>query len=344
MIKHRVILRGDGTAKTGFGHIYRLLALAQTLHEDFECIFVSHILYPFLKDELSRLGIGFVGVPEIDYSASDDRKPGEEVPFDMENILTGSDIVVTDGYWFGPDYQRAIKARGCRLVCIDDLAEHEYVSDVIINHSPGAVHLAYHCSPDTRLCLGLAYLLIRPVFINRSVAKRAPGVRRVFLSIGGSDHLGITPRVLAAALPFLGQGDRIMVLITNSFSAETKEAIEGIIRQGAGERVQVVKNLNAIDLCDLLDACTHAIVPSSTISLETVARGLKPLVGYYTLNQVNTFEGLLENGLGVRFGDFRDPIDPSVLSAYLSHDGFSDAVLVKQKTKEVFYELAATKG
>ena len=38
MIKKKVVLRADGNSKIGLGHVYRLLALAEMLKEDFECV------------------------------------------------------------------------------------------------------------------------------------------------------------------------------------------------------------------------------------------------------------------------------------------------------------------
>ena len=46
---------------------------------------------------------------------------------DFLSHLQGDEIVVLDNYFFTTDYQRAIKQKGCRLVCIDDMHDKHYV-------------------------------------------------------------------------------------------------------------------------------------------------------------------------------------------------------------------------
>ncbi len=78
---------------------------------------------------------------------------------DFLSHLQGDEIVVLDNYFFTTDYQLAIKQKGCRLVCIDDMHDKHYVADVVINHgqtnpalfdvdlTPGSVwDLIGHCS------------------------------------------------------------------------------------------------------------------------------------------------------------------------------------------------------
>src|SRR5688500_7727268 len=103
-----------------------MISLAQILQNDFDCTFVSHEAEPFLLDELKSAKIPFQKVKTIHYNSPDLKGKEEEVPFDMDEMLDGDEIVVVDGYWFGRDYQYEIKRKGSFVVCIDDQAEREF--------------------------------------------------------------------------------------------------------------------------------------------------------------------------------------------------------------------------
>lgn len=340
-MKDKVILRADGSTKIGFGHIYRLIALVEILHNDFDCTMVSHEPHQFLLDIVQSRSMSFVKVDSIDYPSPDNRKIGDEIPFDMDHILTGDEIVVTDGYWFGPNYQKRIKEKGCKLVCVDDLAELKFTCDVIINHSPGAYQLNYKYEQYTRLCLGLEYLLIRSVFLNKPKESVPHKIRRIFISVGGSDQYGFTPKLIEACIPVIDKDDKVFVLMTQSFQQETRTAIESLAKHETS--VELVENLGGVDLCELLDSCTHAIVPSSTIALEAIARGLKPLVGYYVNNQTNMFKGIIERGFGIPMGNFFETINSDLIKQYLDHSEVVSSFAIEQKTKTIFNELANKK-
>lgn len=339
-MKHKVILRADGSTRIGFGHLYRLVALTEILHDDFDCTIVTDEPHQFLLDIVQSRSLSFVKVDTINYPSPDSRAADDEVPFDMTDILVGNEIVVTDGYWFGPNYQKKIKDKGCKLVCIDDLGEYTFVSDVIINHSPGAYNLNYKCERYTKLCIGLEYLLIRSIFLNKPKRNRQPQkIKRIFISVGGSDQYGFTPKLVEACILEAGRESQVIVLMTRSFQLETRIAVECLVKQG-NNNIDIVENLGGEELCELLDTCTHAITPSSTIALEAIARGLKPLVGYYVNNQVNMFKGITEKGYGFPLGDFFERVNTDLIKQYFDHSQAVSSFAIKQKTKDIFNELA----
>jgi spore coat polysaccharide biosynthesis predicted glycosyltransferase SpsG len=80
--------------------------------------------------------------------------------------LKGDEIVVLDNYYFDTNYQKKIKEKGCRLVCIDDMHDKHYVADVVINHAEGIVKSHFSYDPNTLLLLGLKYALLRSPFLK----------------------------------------------------------------------------------------------------------------------------------------------------------------------------------
>src|SRR5579862_1005212 len=105
----RVFLRADGSRAIGFGHIYRLLAIGEILKEDFECTFVINKPDGFILNEIKRTCSQFIDLNHEEHEILDKAKSGKEIAFDMKDYLAGDEILVTDGYLFGPNYQMAAK-------------------------------------------------------------------------------------------------------------------------------------------------------------------------------------------------------------------------------------------
>ena len=121
MISKKLILRADGNSLIGFGHIYRLLALADILKDSYHLTFVCYATSNFIEQEIKKSCHELVvlegGLP---FKTPDEISTADELDFDLNDILTGDEIVVLDGYYFGLKYQQAIKLRKCKLGCIED--------------------------------------------------------------------------------------------------------------------------------------------------------------------------------------------------------------------------------
>src|SRR5262245_29046639 len=138
MMKSKVILRANGTSLIGFGHIYRLLALADILKNNFYLIFVLYKTDEFIQEEIKKYCDEIIVLDkELPYKTSDEIRPTDEIEFDLDGVLEGGEIVVLDGYYFGSTYQQEVKRRNCKLVSIDDLAVNHFYADAVINHAPG---------------------------------------------------------------------------------------------------------------------------------------------------------------------------------------------------------------
>ena len=112
---------------------------------------------------------------------------------DFLSHLQGDEIVVLDNYFFDTGYQRAIKGKGCRLVCIDDMHDKHYVADVVINHGLTDSAL-FDVESYTKLCLGFDWALLRKPFLEAARKKRVPMDRKgkVVVCFGGSDIHDVT--------------------------------------------------------------------------------------------------------------------------------------------------------
>ncbi len=110
--------------------------------------------------------------------------------------------IVVDGYQFDADFQWAIKAAGSRLLVFDDFghAAH-YSADIVLNQNLNADENLYaNREPYTLLLLGAHYILLRQQFFAYRDRKREirPLVRRVLVTLGGSDPDNVTSKVIEA--------------------------------------------------------------------------------------------------------------------------------------------------
>lgn len=317
MNRRRVVLRADGNEKMGWGHVYRLISLAQLLNKYFECVFViSSPVDEFVVAEINKACSSCI----ILYNDASHRLPdtiasGEELSFDLDEVLSGDEIVVTDGYLFGKRYQQIVKAKGCSLVCIDDFGAAEFFADAVINHAPGAETLPYQLQSFTKLCTGLDYALLRETFFTP--LKLKPERKVAFVSLGGSDFWGYTLK-MARYLEALSVFREIHILTTSSFKSSLLNDLR-VFKTEASSDVVLHSNLNSEDLVVVLDNCTHAFVSSSTVLIESFSRGLKCFCGWYTENQKNLYNGFVANRFALGMGSF-ERLDQRALNQALNQE------------------------
>ncbi|NEO12172.1 MULTISPECIES: glycosyltransferase [unclassified Moorena] len=103
----------------------------------------------------------------------------------------GASALVIDSYRFDEAALRLLQNQGLLIICFDDQANRALPVDVVINGSPAAPSLTYDVGPDTHLLLDVAYQVVRPEFWPHVPRDYDTLVRSLFVSIGGSDLLGI---------------------------------------------------------------------------------------------------------------------------------------------------------
>lgn len=278
MSKRKVYFRADAGPEIGYGHFIRSLALADMLKEDFECVFFTQTPTEYQINEAN-------GVCKLVPLPSDDSKFQLFIDY-----LKGNEIAVLDNYFYSTDYQKAIKAKGCKLVCIDDMHDKHYVSDIVINHGCNK-HELFSIEPYTKLCLGLDWALLRKPFLeaihNIQSREHNQQVEKIVVCFGGSDPLGLTQKSIDQ-LSKINYLKRIDVIVGNQFD------YSGLIEDS---RLCFHKNISAQAVADLFFCCDLAIVSASTICIEALACGARVAACLYVNNQQELYEMLLSDSL-----------------------------------------------
>jgi UDP-2,4-diacetamido-2,4,6-trideoxy-beta-L-altropyranose hydrolase len=271
MDKRKVILRADGGNQVGMGHFIRTLALAEILKDDFHCVYATQTPSPSQITEIRRVCHSYIELAN------------DESHFNtFLDYLQGDEIVVLDNYYYTTEYQRSIKQKGCKLVCIDDLHDQHFVSDLVINHAPGICKSDYSTCKNTKLLLGLEYVLLRGSFLERAKFNKTYLNRdTVFINFGGEDRLNISLKVLN---DLVKSKPSLKVKIVLGHSNHHLDAIREFISKSSTE-IELFINRSASEMAEIIWNCDFAVVPCSTILFEVIACKLPFITGAYVENQ-----------------------------------------------------------
>lgn len=284
MDKHTVFFRADGGAFIGMGHFVRTLALAEMLNEHFHCVYATQNPSEYQIHEIGKVCHGRIDLPE------------DESHFDLFlSLLNGDEIVVLDNYYFTTDYQKAIKAKGCKLVCIDDTHDKHYVADIIINHAEGIPSSAFSKEPDTKLLLGYKYALIRKEFrdmINLNEGKKYA----CMIMMGGADPFDITTSIIKA----------IQNLEIDKPIAVVNGVNQNKNSSHSDDKFIYFNRLNAKEVAQLMADSDFGIFPASSAAIEATAIRLPFICGYFIKNQHEVYKGIKRNEMAICIDNFLD--------------------------------------
>jgi spore coat polysaccharide biosynthesis predicted glycosyltransferase SpsG len=312
-MKRRIIFRADAGQNIGYGHFIRSSALADMLKDDFDVLFATINPTDYQKNELSNI-CSCINLNQATHCE------------DFLSILQGDEIVVLDNYFFTTDYQRAVRAKGCKLVCIDDMHDKHYVADVVICHELDDASL-FSVEPYTRLCLGIEWALLRKPFFEAGRNRRHSAqseVNNIVVAFGGIDEFHLTDKVITMLLTN-EKIKRIDAILGETYK-EKKGEIYGI-------PVKFHRSISAQKVANLFSVCDLAILSASIVCLEALACGAKVAAGYYVDNQYESYNNFKNKhfiyGLGallelkslnieaMSFSNIRTPKIQNVISAYI---------------------------
>ncbi|MBR2201840.1 MAG: UDP-2,4-diacetamido-2,4,6-trideoxy-beta-L-altropyranose hydrolase [Bacteroidales bacterium] len=316
MNRKKIYFRADASAQIGYGHFIRTLALADMLKDDFDCTFFTTAPTEYQTTELKKV-CKYIPLEE-------------ESKFDkFLEYLSGDEIVVLDNYFYSTDYQKQIKDRGCKLVCIDDIHDKHYVADIVINHALTDTTL-FSIEPYTKLCLGFEYALLRAPFL-KPVTKNCRN-NDLIISFGAADPFGITDKVVSLLLTMNIPYQIIVVLGDKVYLSEANR-----------QQVSTRKNLTAEQMAELFEKSAAGILSASTVCIEALSRNLPLAVGYHVENQIE-FYGCLAKSMAVQpLGNLQEINKDSLLMAINKialSSNHEFPVGIRKRYNELFVSLA----
>jgi UDP-2,4-diacetamido-2,4,6-trideoxy-beta-L-altropyranose hydrolase len=291
--KTPVFLRADGSSKIGLGHVHRLLALSEMLYENFDCKFVTREPFEGVRQLMGRTCNEIV---EIEVGNNDD-----ELTL-LKTRLRGNEIVVLDGYHFDTRFQQAIKALGSGLVCIDDLNNQHFVSDLIINPAGNIDARNYSKEHYSKLCSGPAYALLKKPFLEAAQNRLIRNDKCLFICMGGADPNNYSLSILKACLDF--PFDEIWIVVGEAY--KYKESLLTLANSDK-RAIHILSNQPPQELADVMKKCGVAICSASGIAYEYLSVGGELYVVQTATNQQFLYNFLINDGLAFDFNQFRVP-------------------------------------
>ncbi|WP_241910533.1 UDP-2,4-diacetamido-2,4,6-trideoxy-beta-L-altropyranose hydrolase [Pseudotamlana carrageenivorans] len=288
----KIIFRADGNSTNGLGHLYRLFSLVEIVKDSYEFVFLTH--------ESSTNDV----IPKAYPTVIIPKAIGveEEPEWIAANLFPETHIIIADGYQFTTSYQKEIKAKGYRLVYVDDLVKDHMYADLVVNHSPYIREKHYTKEPYTKLALGTQYALLRPLFLDEATKnKTITTIDTAFVCFGGADPYNLTIKAVKGLLQ-ISNFKTTHVVLGGAYKHEDIFALEA----KHSDKLKTYKNLSEEQLIKVMQQCNFAIAPASTILYELSCVKMPILSGYYVGNQKYIYKGLSEKRTIFEGKDFRN--------------------------------------
>jgi UDP-2,4-diacetamido-2,4,6-trideoxy-beta-L-altropyranose hydrolase len=270
------------------------------------CLMAERI--PALEERIAREGITVTRTAAVPGTVSDAEQTVAEAR------LLSAAWVVADGYRFAPDYVRKLKAAGLRVLFLDDDGRFDfYAADVVLNQNITASSAMYDKrEPFTRLLLGSEYALLRPEFLAEPRDREyPPTVRKILVTMGGSDSENVTGKVLLALLKIDANFEaRIVVGSGNPWQDELRVLV--------AKRVGFQLESNPANMASLMRWADVAISGAGSTCWELAYLGLPAILITLSQDQQEIARGLAENEVAVSVGGHASLSETRISEALLS--------------------------
>lgn len=281
MTKRIALLRADGSASIGTGHVMRCRTLAgRLLTSGWDTVMAVRELPPDLASAVRRAGTTLLEIPA-------DVSIGSEPEFISDHLSSLVGLCVTDHYRISASWHRAARRWASLIMAIDDLAESTQDVDLLLNQNLGATRARYRALvPDgASLLLGPGYALLRPQFaeVRATLPPREGSIARLLVFLGGADAPDVTRRAVLAASRF-----PLTVDVVIGPAYEHRAALESL----AAEQPDITIHSDVEDMATLMARADLAIGAPGSASWERCALALPALLVTLADNQVEV-AGLL---------------------------------------------------
>jgi len=180
----RIIFLVSGGTRTGLGHVRRCLTLAEALRERRVAAAFVVVGDQAVGRVIRQAGGAVLGVvPRLAAARrllAEDRAPR----------------VIVDVKPARAREMASIREAAAWVGAIDDLGHAGRWADLITNSAAYAPLLRYGVRRGVRRLLGPRYALLRDAFARPAQRTARPGLRRILITLGGSDPRQLTPRLI----------------------------------------------------------------------------------------------------------------------------------------------------
>jgi len=297
-----IIFRCDGASHLGLGHVMRCLALADGFRREG----FSHITF-MSKDYdtqiLNKMRSCNFQVESIPHQA-DLREDLQRIIKMIERDSGG--IIITDSYAIDTHYLKELKNTGAFVMCIDDLAQIHFPSDVVLNQNMYASEKDYSVETYTKLLLGTHYTLLRREFLESGKTERLieKGIRSIMVTMGGGEINNQIPRVLEGLKDISqGKGAGLVVYVIVGVGYHNQRQLHSPSDE---QDLQINIMHNPDNLSKLMAEVDIAITAGGSTCYELAYLGVPSIIISIADNQKKIAERLDEEGVSIYLGHYED--------------------------------------
>jgi len=179
--RRRIVLRADGGASLGLGHLGRALAISAQLGQH-DCVVMTRCDGPFAS-----------GAQFLEANMPNVLRLRDEGEFFERLAEFSPDIAMLDVLDTTEDYIQGVRRHAAFVVAFEDLGPGAVLSDIIVND------LYHDPYPLKNHWCGVEYSIVAPQFEALGCAPEPrPEVREVLVTFGGADPSGLTEKALSA--------------------------------------------------------------------------------------------------------------------------------------------------
>lgn len=313
-----IVIRADASHLVGSGHIMRCLVLADELkRKGHDVVFACQSLAGDLIDFIGKRGHAVViltgavtpvlNVQDGDYQGWLQRSPLADAK-DFLSQIPRADLVITDHYAIGAEWQRVVKTSlQCKIVAIDDLVR-KHDADLILDQTLGRQSGEYPA--NAQVLAGSVFAVLAPKFAlarEQALNSAAGGSPyKVLVSMGGVDAPNATQSVLAV----LAQEPDIEITVLLSPKAPHYK----MVSKWCESHANVTHHDFIEDMAALMLGHDIAIGAPGTTTWERACLGLPNVVIPLADNQANICQQLVCHHAAIKVEQVDIAIN--LLSAY----------------------------
>lgn len=292
-----VTIRADASISLGSGHVMRCLTLADALREGGAAVlFVSREdagnLCGFIEARGFRVGrLGASKRVTWQQDAADTRAA-------IASNGGNADWLVVDHYALDRKWESALRGSARHVLAIDDLADRPHDCDLLLDQNyANPRHARYRAlvPAAARLLLGPDYAMVRPEFLahrEASLARRKGDLRRLLVSMGGTDPENETAKVLAGLAK---AARKVGVDVVVGEGNPHKDEIRGLCDSLSGATLHV----QTARMADLMASADLGVHGGGSTTWERCVVGLPAIVAVQSEDQAD-IAGAIEQAGGHR--------------------------------------------
>ncbi len=235
----QALFRADGSAHLGMGHIMRSLAFADGLEvRGVESVFVTKTRDKPVTDLIRSRGYANEEIPP-ETTSTDDARLTLEIAG-----RSGANLIVTDishrvSHVNLEDFTEYHRVLGERYftVCVSGENLTELPVQIVVNPYFRTSYPTPRADAERMVLLGPSYSIFGQGFreaaqVNRNIAAEG---RRVLVSVGGSDSLHLTVKIVKAICAIPRDDLALRIILGPASSGELKSEIVDTLRQFRGD-------------------------------------------------------------------------------------------------------------